>query len=89
MARLVDVDTIIHIKVSLSFYGNGHYYVNQVHEHVGGLGIRCRHSKIIALTHEEDAITIEYAGIETGLVYRWFESNFAYDLICVLLPQPG
>jgi hypothetical protein len=55
----MNVDTIVHIQIALSFDGDGYFLIYKVHEHIGGLGIGCSHSKVIYLMHIQDAIAIE------------------------------
>ncbi len=74
---LVDVDTIIHIKVALAFDRYRKFVVDHVQKYISSFGIGGGNSKVVDLTHEEVTLTVDGARIQAWFVHGWGKSNFA------------
>ncbi len=68
ISSLVYVHAVVQIKVSLAFDGDGEPLIDEVHDQVRRSSVRCSDGKIVYLSHKEDALVIESAGVKTWLV---------------------
>ena len=52
VARLKDINSIVHIKIALAFHGDGEFVINEVKENGGSSLIGGGNSKIVDLSFE-------------------------------------
>ena len=63
VSSLGDVDAIKHIKEALALEWDTEIVVDEIQEYVGCVFIRCCYSKVVDLAHEDDAVSVDEAGV--------------------------
>ncbi len=84
---LCDIDTIEHVKETLSFHRHCELVIQHVEKDVCSTLVWCRNSKIINLTHKDNTSAVECARVEAWFMYCRHEAKFTKDSVRVLLPQ--
>jgi hypothetical protein len=65
---LYNVDAVVHVKEALSLEGDIHSIVDEVEKCVGSGFVASCDGKVVDLSHEQDPLTINDAGVEARLV---------------------
>jgi len=81
------IDAIEHIQVHFAFDGDGQAVVQRVKEYIRSALIGGSNHKVINLTLENNAFTINSPQIQAWLMDRRDEAKVAKDGICVILPE--
>ncbi len=84
---LCDIYSIEHVEQALPFDGHGQLIVKEVHQDVCRMLVGRCYGKVIDLTHENDAFTINQAQVEAGFVGSPFETKFTKYAISMLFPE--
>jgi hypothetical protein len=86
MSSLDNINTIEHVKDTLSFDGHCQFVVEHVQEDICSLWIWGCNCNAINLLFEDNTVPVNCARVETRFVHSWREFQFSKDLIRVLFP---
>jgi hypothetical protein len=87
VTSLCDIDAIEHIQEALAFDGDRQAVVQHVKEYIRSALIGGSNHKVINLTLENNAFTINSPQIQAWLMDRRDEAKVAKDGIYLLLPE--
>ncbi len=87
VSRLCDVNTIEHVKETLSFHWHCELVIQHVEKDVCSTLVWCCNSEVIDLMHKDNTSAVDCARVEVWFMYHRREAKFTKDSIRVLLPQ--
>jgi hypothetical protein len=84
---LKDIDTVVHVEVTLTFDRLRKFFIDEVHEDVGGGGIGSSNGKVVNLAEKKNTVAVDRTGVKAWFVDGWRETKAAEYFVRVLLPK--
>ncbi len=87
MSGLEDVNTIVHLQVSLTFDQDQEFVVDKVHDNVYSVQVGCGNSKIIHLLHQKNAPPTKCSQIKARFIHRGCEADVSQNFVSMFFPK--
>ena len=86
VSSLGNIDAVEHIKEALVLEWDTEIVVDEIQECVGCVFIRCCYSKVLDLAHEDDAGSVDEAGVEARFVDGQCKAYTSEDGVGMFFP---
>ena len=84
---LKDIVAIVHVEVTLTFDRLRKFFINEVHEDVGGVGVGSSDGKVVDLAEKQNTVAVDITGVKARFVDSWCETKAAKYFVGVFFPK--